>query len=199
MDVGDFVNWPFGPVAGLVVGSLLLFAGRRLFWFLVGAVGFLLGFYLAGLWLDLQPPWLALLAGLLVGIGGAFLAVLVQRAAIAVAGFLVGGSLAVRLAEAAFQPLEGEWLIFLIAGVASAVVLVLVFEAALIVLSSLFGAALVLDAVPLEGAEGALPFLILAAVGMAAQAFTRPGKDEAERERRRKRERERDMERRRRD
>lgn len=187
MDAGFLVDWPFGPVAGLVVGALLLFAGRRLFWFLVGAVGFVAGFYLAGLWLGDEAGWLVLGIGLLVGIAGAFLAVLLQKLAIGIAGFLIGGSAAVQVAEAAFGPIQGDWILFLVFGILAAVLLVMVFEAALIVLSSLYGAALVLDAVPLEGVEGLLPFLVLAAVGMAAQAFTRPRPARREPEPRRRR------------
>lgn len=190
MDATFLVDWPFGPVAGLVVGALLLFAGRRLFWFLVGAVGFLAGFYLAEQLLALDELWPALLVGILAGLAGAFLAVLLQRVAIGLAGFLVGGSAAVAVAEAAFGPQEGEWILFLVFGVLSAVILALVFEAALIVLSSLLGAAIVLDAAPVDGVEGVVPFLVLAALGMAAQSATRPrreGKRQRRRDRRRRR------------
>lgn len=184
---GLVTDLPFGPVVGLVLGALLLLAGRRLFWFAVGIVGFVAGFTLAARLFTGQEPWVELLAGIFAGLLGAGLAVLLQRFAVAVAGFLVGGAGAAWIAETAFAvPEAAGWVVFLVAGVVCALVASLLFEAALIVISALLGAAMVVDAVALGAPIAAVAFLALAALGMAVQTFTRPR--ERNRHRRRRRE-----------
>src|SRR6185295_19307424 len=82
---------PETPILALIAGALLLIAGRRLFWLFVGLVGF----FTVYRWFAPYPAgpspsgrWLvAILAGLL----GIVLAIFLQRLAVALAGFLVGG------------------------------------------------------------------------------------------------------------
>lgn len=180
---GFFADLPFGPVVALVVGALLLLAGRRLFWFAVGVVGFLAGFLLAARLLTGQQVWVELVAGLFAGLLGAGLAVLLQRFAVALAGFLVGGAGAAWIAESVLAVPEGAaWVVFVVAGVLCALVAALLFEGALIVISALLGAALVVDALSLAPTVAALAFLALAALGMAAQTFTRPRREERRRD-----------------
>jgi uncharacterized membrane protein YuzA (DUF378 family) len=62
----------------LVVGAILLFFGRRLFWLFVGAVGFLSGFELAEQLFGVEPGWVAFAVGLLVGGAAAVLAMFFQ-------------------------------------------------------------------------------------------------------------------------
>lgn len=177
METAWLIESPFTPLIGVLVGALLLFAGRRLFWFLVAAVGFLVGWHLASSWLGVEALWLRLLAGVLLGLAGGFLAVLLQKIAIGLAGFVLGGSAAAGLAETAFGAGEAaQWGVFVVAGIVAAVLAGLLFAAALVVLSALLGASFVVQALPGLGVE--LPasgppvvFLLLAAVGMAAQAL----------------------------
>jgi histidinol-phosphate aminotransferase len=77
----------------LLVGLILLAAGRRLFWLAVAAAGFLFGLGLAGAWLEAQSGGLAFLLALGVGLLGALVALFLQRIAIGVAGFLIGSYL----------------------------------------------------------------------------------------------------------
>lgn len=179
---------PLPPVAALILGALLLFAGRRLFWFAVGAAGFLAGFYLAWVYLGPDPWWLALGAGLLLGLAGAVLAALVQRLAVGLFGFVVGGAGAAAIAEQAFgltQP--ASWVVFVVAGIVAAILAGMLFEAALIVLSSFLGAGLVVDALDAPAGQASLVFVILFALGLLAQAFTRPRGDRREQQQRRRR------------
>ena len=180
------IESPFGPWVGLLVGALLLFAGRRLFWFLVAAVGFLVGWHLAGEWLGLEEPWLRIGVALLAGIAGGVLAVLLQKIAIGIAGFVLGGTAAAWFAANALGAGTGvQWAAFVIAGIVAAIVAGLLFEAALVVLSALLGASFVVQALPGAGVEMPrtwLPvvFLVLAAVGMAAQALGGRGRRRGE-------------------
>src|ERR1041384_2791841 len=86
------------PLISALVGLALLLFGRRLFWLFVAALGFAIGLQLAP-YLSHNPPlWLSLLLSL--GLLGALLAIMLQKLAIGIAGFLVGGRVAVGVAAA---------------------------------------------------------------------------------------------------
>ncbi|MEO5718528.1 MAG: hypothetical protein ABIR29_08155, partial [Chthoniobacterales bacterium] len=88
------------PIISVVVGIALLLFGRKLFWLFVAALGFAIGLQLAP-YLSQHPPlWLSLLLSLGLGLLGALLALLLQKLAIGIAGFLVGGRVAVAIAAA---------------------------------------------------------------------------------------------------
>ena len=85
---------PEGTLIGvlwIVVGGLLLVAGRKLFWLFVGVVGFAIAFVLATRYLRIEPEWLSFIIALAAGVAGALLAVVLKQLAIALAGFLAGG------------------------------------------------------------------------------------------------------------
>src|SRR5260370_36419937 len=79
------------PAVGALIGIVILFFGRKLFWLCVAAVGFLAGLELAP-HLVTEPSPLPELAVALVLRGlGAFAALLVPKIAVAVVGLLAGG------------------------------------------------------------------------------------------------------------
>ena len=106
------------------------------------------------------------------------LAIFLQRAAVALAGFVVGGWAATALfpVHLAHHPSLPGLLIYLLGGVLAALLALRLFEAALVVLSAFGGAALIVDA--LGGAQhhqglGGLeaPLLLgLALLGVIVQA-----------------------------
>lgn len=152
-----------------IIGLLLLLFGRRLFWFFVAAAGFVFGLFLAQEYLAVESPWLALAIALGAGLAGALLSFLLQKVAVAAAGFASGAYLGSLLANAlGFEYLA--WIGLVIGGVLGAVVLLLVFEWALIVLSSLLGAALV-SAPELTGEAAPLVFLGALVLGIIAQTL----------------------------
>src|SRR5690348_12988135 len=75
----QLANLPFLP--SIVVGLLLLFLGRKLFWLFVGAVGFLVGVEVAATLFPHQPDW-SLIVGLILGLIGAVIAIFVQKISI---------------------------------------------------------------------------------------------------------------------
>src|SRR3990172_7787956 len=87
------------PTVSLILGAILLILGRKLFWIFVGAIGFLVGFNPAAQYLAEQPIWVILLIAIVAGIIGSVLAVVLQRVATLVAGFLAGGYLTVQLLQ----------------------------------------------------------------------------------------------------
>jgi uncharacterized protein DUF4203 len=159
------------PIVSALIGVIILFFGRRLFWLCVAAVGFAAGVELAPQLIHEPSPLLALSLALLLGLIGALLAIFLQKIAIAIAGFLAGGKLGVAIAAAFFvQHAEYYWLTFLVGGVVGALLLLLLFDWALIVLSSVVGAHLIQTAVVLPAAGNAILFVVLVLIGVVVQA-----------------------------
>lgn len=158
------------PALALVVGGVLLVAGRRLFWLAVGAAGFVLALLLALRFLDPEPVWLLLGLGLLAGVAGAVLAVLLQRLAVALAGFLAGGwaglALWIHLGGAEGWPALAA---FLVAGVVAAILAGAVFELALVVVSALIGAFLIAGGIGADGLFGLALVAVLTVAGSLIQ------------------------------
>lgn len=154
----------------LAAGVVLLVAGRRVYWLMVGLVGFVLGFSLTAQYLE-GPEWVMLVGGLIVGLLASGLAVLFQKVALGIAGFLIVGMAVLWWAE---QMGWGDsWWVLALAGGAGLVGAYLtrsVFEVALIVLSSVFGATLLLEALQRPVDQISPLLVILVAVGVVIQA-----------------------------
>jgi hypothetical protein len=167
----------------ILLGIILLILGRRLFWLLVGVVGFMVGLNLAPLVATDQPAWTILILALLAGLVGSVLAIFLQRIMVALAGFLAAGYVLTQLLAYFQVDLGGiSWLVFLLGGALGAVLASVTFDWALVILSSLTGAAMLVDGltrlVPgFEGVLTALLVLILFIVGIAIQVgFVSRGK-----------------------
>lgn len=173
------IDHALAPAAALVVGVLLLIAGRRLFWLALGVAGFVLALVFAIRYLDVGPLWVQVALALVAGAAGALLAVFLQRAAVALAGFLVGGYGALVLwLELGQGQGPGAWLVFLVAGVVAAILAGALFEAALVAVSALVGAVLIVDAAGVQGAAALALVIVLAlAGGLVQSAFGRRDRD----------------------
>jgi hypothetical protein len=158
------------PVIGLLVGVALLFFGRKLFWLFIAALGFAAGMDIAQQILHTPSPLLVLIVALAFGVLGAILSVWLQKVAIAVAGFIAGGRLAIGL-TAAFYANHAEYsqIIFVIGGVLGAVLLLALFDWAIILLTSVEGARLISSMVVLPQLGCTLVLIVLIVVGVAAQ------------------------------
>lgn len=157
------------PIAAVLVGLLLLFLGRKLFWLFVGATGFVVGMEIAATLFPHQNDW-AVIAGLILGLVGAVAAIFVQKIAIGIAGFLAGGYfLMTALRSWEIQSPDASWISFLIGGAIGALLMYVVFNWALIILSSISGAHLVIHPFALKHEIAALVFFVLAMIGILAQ------------------------------
>ena len=157
------------PALALILGALLLVAGRRLFWMLIGVAGFLAGMWLADLIFQPQSEAVRWGIGILAGLIGIGLSKLFQRMAVGMAGFFLGGSAAVEVFGLDLSGGEPKALIFfVIAGVLGAILAGWLFEVALIVFSSYLGAMLVIDALGLP--ETAIMLGVLFTAGVLVQA-----------------------------
>jgi hypothetical protein len=161
-------------VIRLLIGGMLLFLGRKLFWLFVAAVGFGAGWAVATELLHVQPEWLALVLALVVGVVGALVAHFASRVAIGLAGFLAGGFLVLSLAGLLdFQSGWWGWVAFVVGGVLGALLLGAALEWALIGLSSLAGAILAAGALNLSSTAHLLALIGLFVVGVIVQAALR--------------------------
>jgi hypothetical protein len=155
----------------MVLGILLLLMGRRLFWLFVGTVGFIAAMTLVPMLQNNVPHWQLLLVSLAMGFVGAILAIFLQRAAVAVAGFFGGGYLALRIIDQlGLRLAQIEWVLFIGAGIVSAIFLSMLLDPALIVLSSLAGALLIVNGLPLGDDAGLVAFISLSMLGMLVQS-----------------------------
>jgi hypothetical protein len=159
------------PVASVLIGVVVLFFGRKLFWLCVAAIGFAAGVEIAPLVVHEPTTLLSLTFALVLGFLGALLAIFLQKIAIAIFGFVAGGKLANALAAAFFagQALHSG-IIFLIGGIVGALLLLALFDWALIFLSAVTGAYLIQSAIALPPSGSAVLFVVLVVVGMLAQA-----------------------------
>ena len=158
-------------IIGVLIGVVILFFGRKLFWLWVAAVGFAVGVKIAPLLVNESASLLALLIALIFGVLGALLALFLQKIAIAVLGFLAGGKLATAIAAAFFvQYAQYSTIIFVIGGIIGAILLLVLFGWALIVVSSFIGAYLIQSAIVLPPTGSTLVFIGLAIVGIFVQA-----------------------------
>jgi len=159
----------------ILVGGILLVLGRRLFWFFVGVIGFVAGFALALQLFPEQPDWVLVIIAIIAGVLGALLAVFVQGLAVAIAGFLAGGYLAIRFLELLSWDVGNlTWLPYLLGGIIGAALVILLFNWALIILSSLVGASLIVEVIQTNPTLNVIIFVVLFIVGFVIQARTVP-------------------------
>jgi len=154
----------------IVVGTALLFFGRRVFWLFVAGIGFVAGMTLAASTFN-GPEWLNVTIGLIVGMVAALLAVFVQRFAIGLAGFLGGGYLAMQILP--LLNLEMGWLpwaLFIVGGIIGVILVNAILDWALIILSTLAGSLLIIESINLPKIISVLGFLLLLVIGISIQA-----------------------------
>jgi Domain of unknown function (DUF4203) len=158
-------------IVGVLIGIVILFFGRKLFWLCVAAVGFAVGIEIAPQLVHEPSSVLALVIAVVFGVLGALLALFLQKVAIAVLGFLAGGKLACAIAAAFFvHYAQYSTIIFVIGGIIGAILLLALFDWALIVVSSFIGAYLIQSAIVLPPTGSTLVFVGLAIVGIFVQA-----------------------------
>jgi hypothetical protein len=153
----------------IILGIALLVSGRKLFWLLIAAAGFIAGVQIAtSIWHS--PEWLAILIGLICGILFSVLAITLKNLAIGIAGFLLGGSILVSLAGMLnFNNNGFTWIIYVIGGIIGIILVSVLFDWALIGLSAFGGAALIIQTLNLSNPASGLVFFVLLIIGISIQ------------------------------
>jgi hypothetical protein len=156
----------------LIMGIALLALGRKLYWLMVGVIGFVVGYLLAAEFFSGAAEWLLILIGLVAGLIGAVLAVFLQSVAIAIAGFLGGGFVAIQLLTLfGFGNGTFSWIPFIVGGILGVILVSVLFDWALIVLSSLIGAFMVTQVINPNLDTSSFIFFILLILGIVIQAL----------------------------
>jgi hypothetical protein len=162
---------PVAQIIAVLLGIIILVAGRKLFWLTVGAVGFIISLGFALNFLEDQPAWIALVIALVAGGIGAVLALVLQQVVVVIAGFLISGYSALWLLQTLALDLSPwEWTAFIIAGVIGSIFALYVFEIALVILSSMIGATMILQVTQFEEWLTLLLFVVLIALGIYVQS-----------------------------
>jgi len=162
------------PILNVVLGILLLTTGKKLYWLLVAVVGFMIGLALTQ-YVQLDPPWLVYVIALGIGIIGAILAFFLQKLAISLVGFIVGGYGALYLSTLFGISAElTNWMAFIIGGIVGLLLVSSMFDWALYILSAWAGSTLVTktvtDGVGLNANLGLILFFVLFVLGIIIQA-----------------------------
>ncbi|HEV2805431.1 MAG TPA: DUF4203 domain-containing protein [Chthoniobacterales bacterium] len=158
------------PIISVLIGVAILLFGRKLFWLFVAALGFAVGLEIAAYFMKEPPQWMTLVVALGCGVIGALLAILLQKIAIAIAGFVAGGRIAWALAAAFFvEHAHYRGLTFVIGGIVGALLLLALFDWVLILLSSIEGAHLIGNGITLPETGALILFIALAVVGVIVQ------------------------------
>ena len=159
------------PLMYAVIGILLLVAGRKFFWFFVGAVGFIAGFTLADHILGIESLITSLSVGIIIGAIGVVIALFLQGFAIFVSGFLAGSYIAYMIVTSfGIVSQEMFWISYIGGGIIGAILLFLLFDWALIILSSVAGGSIITESFILEPMMETAIAIILALVGIFIQA-----------------------------
>ena len=158
-------------IVSILLGIILLAAGRRLFWLFVAAVGFLYGLNFAPSIFNGGSELQYLILALVCGIVGALLGVFAQKLAVAIAGGLLGGYFASELFYGVAWHHHFPTIAFIIGAVAGAILVLMLFDWALIIWSSIAGSILIVHSFHhLAESERDILFLALAIVGIVTQA-----------------------------
>lgn len=158
--------------AYIVLGILMLIAGRRFFWFFVGATGFVAGFTCGKEIFGLESLQTLFIAASILGIIGIVFALFMQGIAIGIAGFLAGSYVTFSLLPSfgEFSP-ELTWFIVLIGGVVGVVFSILVVNWMLIFLSSVTGAAIIVHYISPESWVKPAIWMMLSVAGIIIQTI----------------------------
>ena len=155
----------------IITGVVLLFFGRSLYWFFLGAIGFVAGMKLSAICFSGFNPLATLVVAIVAGIVGVVLAVFFQTFSVALAGFISGAYLTYNIPDIfGYQPLIQYQLVVLVGGAIGAALALVFFDWALIIFSSLIGVVLIVSAVPLVFFARLVAFVVLASAGVAVQA-----------------------------
>ena len=152
----------------IIIGIALLILGRKLFWLMVGGVGFLAGSFLSTLIMPNANEWVSLIFALVVGGLGILLAMMVQKVGISIAGFIFGGMALSGILSSVLPDLPG-WIFFVIGGILGIILTFAVFEWSLIIISAFSGAWIITDALTLESILNLVLLLGLFLVGVVIQ------------------------------
>jgi hypothetical protein len=166
-----FSEMPFIVPFRLILGIALLVIGGRLYWLFLGSIGFVFASDFAEQAIHGQPHSVVLIIAMFAGILGAMLAVFLKKIAVLAGGFVAGGYFLIELLKT-FSVRIGDyhWVLFIVGGLAGAVLMSVAFGWTLIILSSLMGSILILQNFHFGHQLSEMVFICLVILGIAVQS-----------------------------
>jgi hypothetical protein len=156
-------------ILNIILGGTLLVLGRKLFWLFVAAIGFVLGMQVATRFFH-GSELITIIAGLVLGIIFALLAIFVESLAIGIAGFLGGGYVLVNItALIGLDRGATTWIAFILGGIIGVALIAFLFDWALISISSLAGASMIVGDLHFGASTSSVVFLVLLIAGVLIQ------------------------------
>jgi hypothetical protein len=156
-------------ILNIILGGTLLVLGRKLFWLFVAAIGFVLGIQVATRFFH-GSELITIIAGLVLGIIFALLAIFVESLAIGIAGFLGGGYVLVNItALIGLDRGATTWIAFILGGIIGVALIAFLFDWALISISSLAGASMIVGDLHFGASTSSVVFLVLLIAGVLIQ------------------------------
>jgi hypothetical protein len=153
----------------LLIGIALLTMGRKLFWLFIAVAGFYFGLMIATRFLG-NFEGASVPIAVIIAAGGAVLAFFLQRLALSMAGFLIGGYAVLTIASPASMAIGWPMVaLFIAGGLIGALGVALVFNWSLVIFTALTGALLIINSIPIQPPMLTLLFAILFLIGMAFQ------------------------------
>jgi len=157
-------------IYNIIAGVILLLFGRKLFWLFLGIAGFLIGMKITPMFFGNEPQWIQLIIALGMGCLGAIVAILAQRLAFALGGFLAGMYLALGVAHFLALPDTNATLyVALGGGITGAIIAALIMDTAITILACLVGAGAIVGELQVSQAMHILIFLLLTVAGFVFQ------------------------------
>jgi hypothetical protein len=162
----------------IVIGIGLLLAGRRLFWLLIGGVGFIAGLGIAAVFFHGDSSGLQLIVALVTGGLGVLLAIFIQRSAVWLIGFIAGGFLVITMIRMLAIDVWFVYIVaFLMGGFLGALLTSMMFELALVLLSSAVGSILITESlIPKTTVVSLVLMVVLFVLGVVIQNIKRKAK-----------------------
>ena len=170
----DMLDPALVPTTALAIGfgAVLLLFGRKVFWLALGIAGGVLGFWVADTYVAGATQEIKLAIAVVLAIAGVVAAIVVQKVAVVVGGFLIGGMAAVEVGNYLEADLNSGWwlALILVAGGLGAFYGSILFESALIVFTAWVGAWMIVSEVGLLPPGIYIAFVILLVVGCTVQS-----------------------------
>ena len=154
-----------------IVGLVLLFFGKDIFWLILAGSGCVAGLYAVRIFFDgavgvMEWVWAA--AG---GILGVILAIFFQYIAIALLGLICGAYFTYSIPDIfGYEPLAAYTIVTLLGGIAGGVLAVIFFSWALLIFTSLLGATMAAHAIPGSILLKAVVLVVFTSAGIAFQS-----------------------------
>ena len=128
----------------IAAGIPVLLFGRKLYWFLIGALGFVLGLGIAEFILPDSRGWTPVIIALALGLVGTLLAMLLQKFTLSIVGFIGGGIIGLSLLNMLALDGNGAKIIaFILGAVIGAGLVFIIFDYALIIISTIAGSLMI--------------------------------------------------------